>query len=424
MNTLSFPHPAGRLAPQPLLWVIVLVVALHALLLLSLSWLRPGGTTLLASDALITRVIAPAPEPRQEEPQAQPAPPAPEPPQPAPRPKPPRPKPAPQPKPQPTPAEAPPPAEAAAPQPPEQVSAAADAGPSLLLAPPRATFGGHTLPAAIELPLTPAEAGQVLAVAGAADTTSPAPVRLPRPAVLTYRASGAIGGVPFEGVPTTLDWRSDGNYFALRWMLYSPKFGEQTRASIGLIAPAGLLPVLASLRTPQVHEMRWDYQKQQLSFSDLPPQAAEPQAAASQPQPQEQVAALAPGAQDRLSGLMQVAALVAGDPARYAQPGASIDLPAVHTDHAGQWHFVTQGEEPLQALGGQTLRALHLAHAPQDARDAQLDLWLAPALDELPARVRVTEANGDTVDYTVQSAYTQLVPMAAPPTPPASQPQP
>jgi outer membrane biosynthesis protein TonB len=455
------------------------VLAVHALLLLGLSWPQSGGDTLLVDNTLITRVIAPPPqtEPPPETkppPQAEQLPKVEQQPQVEPQPQP-KPKPRPKPKPKPSPAATPPP---------EASAVSADSGPSMLAPPPRAVFGGTTPPAAIDLPLSPEDAGKVVAIAGA---ISSAPVRLPRPATLGYRATGMVSGVPFAELPTTLKWRNDGNYFDVRWSLYSPKIGEQTRMSTGLIVPAGLLPVLASLRTPQTHEMRFDYQNMQLSLSDLPAAAPEPQAAASDPQaaasqpqatasqpqaaasapqaaasqpqtaasasqaaasqpqeaasepqavasefqaaasepqaaasePQAALPTLIPGAQDRLSALLQVAALVAGDRARYSQPGASIDLPAVHPDRIGQWHFVVQGPESVQALNDQTLATLHLTHAPQDAQDAQIDLWLAPRLDYLPARVRVTEAGGDTIEYTVRTATTQPTPMAAPPVPPA-----
>ena len=461
-NTLIFPRPSSRPALEPLLWATVLVLAVHALLLQGMSWLQSDDETLLVSTTLTTRVITPPPPPPpqvQEEPP--PPPPQAEPPlraEPQPQPK-------PKPKPKPAPKPAPPP-----------VRPISDSGPSMLAPPPSAVFGGTAPPTAISFPLSPEDAGKVVSIAGAA---SHAPVRLPRPATLTYRATGTVGGVTFAELTSTLRWRNDGNYFDARWTLYSPKIGEQTRISTGLIVPAGLLPVVASLRTPQTHDMRFDYQNMQLSLSDLPAAAPEPQAAASdaqaaaseaqaaasapqatasqpqaaasapqatasQPQtaasaaqatasqPQEAASApqaaasealpalptLVPGAQDRLGALLQVAGLVAGDRMRYSQPGASIDLPAVHPDRTGQWHFVVQGQESVQALNDQTLATLHLMHAPQDAQDARIELWLAPRLDYLPARVRVTEANGDTIEYLVRTAITQPTPMAAPPVPP------
>ena len=59
---------------------------------------------------------------------------------------------------------------------------------------------------------------------------------------------------------------------------------------------------------------------------------------------------------------------------------------------------------------GQELPTLRLVHTPLDGRDARIELWLARGVHYLPVRVRVTEANGDTVEHTMLSAFTQQVP--------------
>ena len=55
----------------------------------------------------------------------------------------------------------------------------------------------------------------------------------------------------------------------------------------------------------------------------------------------------------------------------------------------------------------------HLLHEPQDAGDARIEVWLGRQIDYLPARVRITEANGDTFEHTVQTAYIETVPTAS-----------
>ena len=118
--------------------------------------------------------------------------------------------------------------------------------------------------------------------------------------------------------------------------------------------------------------------------------------------------ALAAGTQDRLSVLIQLGALLAGDARRYP-PASVIELPAAHANGPGQWRFTVIGPETEAAMG-RALDSVHLLHEPQGADDARIDVWLARQVEYLPVRLRITEANGDTFEHTVQTAYTETVP--------------
>jgi hypothetical protein len=54
-------------------------------------------------------------------------------------------------------------------------------------------------------------------------------------------------------------------------------------------------------------------------------------------------------------------------------------------------------EETLILPGGQQA-TLKLIRNPRQEFDQTVELWLAPALGYLPARLRITEPNGDFVD--------------------------
>ena len=115
--------------------------------------------------------------------------------------------------------------------------------------------------------------------------------------------------------------------------------------------------------------------------------------------------------QDRLGVLIQLGALFAGDTKRYPT-GSVIELPAAHARGPGRWRFTVLGKETVPALG-RALATTHLLHEPQDAGDARIEVWLGHQIDYLPARVRITEANGDTFEHTVQTAYIETVPTAS-----------
>lgn len=377
----------------------LVVVALHAALLLGLPHL--GQVTRAGQDAgsFVTRLIAPPAA------VAVPAPVAAAPP--------PRPTEPPRPRPPPTRAvdHAPKVAPTAAPPtaPPAQVSNRSDApghtAPAVSQLGPKpagASFGGQSAPVPIEPAATATEAATALAFAPQAGD---APTRVPRAAELSYRTRGHIGGQPFE-VPTTLHWRQDGQWYEIRWGLYSPRVGEQTRYAVGLLSPQGLLPLRAELRTPELRDMRLDYARQRIHLSASDTEVP-----------------LAAGTQDRLGVLIQLGARIAGDPERYP-PGQTIELPAVRPTGIGRWRFVVEADETLEALKGQNLPTVRLVHEAQDDQDVRIELWLGRTLDYLPVRLRITEAGGDTVEHDLVTAWARPTPVAppAPQAPPAGPP--
>ena len=97
-------------------------------------------------------------------------------------------------------------------------------------------------------------------------------------------------------------------------------------------------------------------------------------------------------------------------PPRQRHDGSQVSLPSGRGP--GRWRFTVLGEETVPALG-RALATTHLLHEPQDAGDARIEVWLGHQIDYLPARVRITEANGDTFEHTVQTAYIETVPTAS-----------
>ncbi len=106
--------------------------------------------------------------------------------------------------------------------------------------------------------------------------------------------------------------------------------------------------------------------------------------------------ALQPGAQDRLSVLLNLGALAASQPQAF-QPGRRLSLQTVSAAGADIWTWVCHGSEELTLPGGK-LSAQKWVRAARQADDQRLEVWLAPALGYLPARMTITESNGDQID--------------------------
>ena len=107
-------------------------------------------------------------------------------------------------------------------------------------------------------------------------------------------------------------------------------------------------------------------------------------------------APLLKGAQDRLSVVLQLSALLAGDPVRFP-PGTMLSFQTVSQREAEVWQFLVEKEELLQLPIGK-ISAIKLNRKPRRDFDQHIELWFAPSLGYLPVRLRITNANGDMVD--------------------------
>ncbi|HYN62507.1 MAG TPA: DUF3108 domain-containing protein [Rubrivivax sp.] len=96
---------------------------------------------------------------------------------------------------------------------------------------------------------------------------------------------------------------------------------------------------------------------------------------------------LRPGAQDRLSWMIQLPAIVEAD-AALTQPDARVTLFVVGTrGDAEAWHFEVQGREALELPAGAVADALHLLREPRRPYDTRVEVWLDLARHYLPVRV-------------------------------------
>lgn len=216
-------------------------------------------------------------------------------------------------------------------------------------------------------------------------TTTP---RLPReqtPAVKVYALPGSTRlnyKVDANKFPYSLNsellWQQDGERYELR--LEFSAFGQaRVQTSRGQLTPDGLAPIRFSDKYRSELAAHFDRAQGKVTFSANSPDAP-----------------LLAGAQDRLSILVQLAAMIAGEPDRYRQ-ATTITIQTIGPRNADTWLFTVGGPETLALPGGEQA-TLKLVRNPRQEFDQKVELWLAPALGYLPARLRITEHNGDFID--------------------------
>jgi len=106
--------------------------------------------------------------------------------------------------------------------------------------------------------------------------------------------------------------------------------------------------------------------------------------------------ALVGGVQDRLSWLIQLAAVLEGEPER-REPGAAILLPVAGSrGELEVWALRNEGTEEVSTQSGPR-PALRLSRERTGIRDAGLDIWVDPERHHLPLRWWVRSPLGDTV---------------------------
>jgi len=173
-------------------------------------------------------------------------------------------------------------------------------------------------------------------------------------------------------------WRNLGDNYSAR-LRYSVLGLTRLQTSRGLISDAGLAPERFADKYRSEVAAHFNYAQGRVTFSANSPDAP-----------------LLPGAQDRLSVLVQLGALVAREPARY-QAGNTVSIQTIGPRAADLWLFTVGNTETLELPGG-AVPALKLERQPRELYDQKVEVWLAPQLGYLPARIRITETNGDQID--------------------------
>ncbi|MCM2251911.1 MAG: DUF3108 domain-containing protein [Ramlibacter sp.] len=252
--------------------------------------------------------------------------------------------------------------------PPSAVPAAQARAPAAAAAQARATAG----------PPEPAAAGSPMAPASPAEASGSrllvaAPVHLRYAVVATVRAQAAAG-------QAELVWRHDGERYEARLAVSAPPQPTRTQRSAGRIGAEGLAPLRFSDKARAEEAAHFQREAGKVTFSSNKPEAV-----------------LLAGAQDRLSVLLQLGAMLAGAPGKFPV-GTVIAVQTAGTRDADTSVFIVEQDEKLELPGG-TVDAVKLTRGPRREFDPALEVWLARSMDYVPVRLRLTQPNGDSVDY-------------------------
>jgi hypothetical protein len=101
------------------------------------------------------------------------------------------------------------------------------------------------------------------------------------------------------------------------------------------------------------------------------------------------------GLQDRVSVFVQLAARAAAQGPLVA--GMEWRVPTAGAGSAEDWVFRVQAAERLDLPGG-SIATWKLERIARHEHDQRIELWVAPNLQWLPARIRITQSNGSVLD--------------------------
>lgn len=113
--------------------------------------------------------------------------------------------------------------------------------------------------------------------------------------------------------------------------------------------------------------------------------------------------ALMPGAQDRLSWMVQLAAIVEAEPARFVAGERVSMLVAGARGDADVWVFGVTGVEAVDLGGARIDGTLALRREPRKPYDTQVEVWLDPSRHHLPVRLKLSTAGGgDSLEFVLE----------------------
>ena len=256
------------------------------------------------------------------------------------------------------------------------------------------------------LPAEPAPAAQPAAAAEAAPAEpdpGPAPivhtvrrykVDVPPPAELSYKVARTdADGTHWSG-QALLSWKRNDHAYQMRFeagiRIVFARVNLAVLTSEGLLGNTGLAPVRMTekRRGRALTATHFDWPGNKLTFS------------ASEGKHD-----LQPGAQDKATVPLQLAAIARGD---QAQLSGDIDIFVGEERSGAMYNFKVLGPEEIDTPLGR-LQTVRIARPPKPGSyKSRLDIWLSPAHGWLPVQIRSSEANGAVTTQTANDiAMTQ-----------------
>lgn len=177
-------------------------------------------------------------------------------------------------------------------------------------------------------------------------------------------------------------WRPDGSRYELRLEGSVVGVNVLTQVSEGALAADGLAPVRFTDQRARRAAVAANFEREagRIRFSG----------------PSHEVP-WQPGVQDRLSWMVQLAAVAAAEPARLAA-GERIVLQVVGArGDASLWAFRSEGPQTL-TLFSTPVETVKLLREPRSAYDTRVEVWLDPARHHLPVRATLGSGEDDRLE--------------------------
>ncbi len=209
---------------------------------------------------------------------------------------------------------------------------------------------------------------------------------LPANTELSYKIKARQSGIPLSG-SATVRWQHGAGQYSIVTETRAMLLGKILDASShGRLDQQGLAPekFYEKRLGKDGTTTRFDRDSKTISFS-----------AANVTYP------LKGGEQDRTSATWQLITLARTYPERF-KPGSEWKMFVAGRRDAEDWSFKVLAQVSINtALGEQ--QCYHISkEPPPDSKDQQLELWLAPALDWYPVRLKFSDADGDYVDQLLE----------------------
>jgi len=214
----------------------------------------------------------------------------------------------------------------------------------------------------------------------------------PPSANLEYQVNAFSNQLEWHGT-STLSWQLEGEHYRVEGEVYTRFFAKVsflTFVSTGDIDAFGVAPELYTekKRNRPSTNTHFNRDRNIISFS-----------ASENSYPRHG------GEQDRASLIWQLAAIGRGDSTQFAD-GKVIDLFVAGVRDGELWRMQVAGLEDLSLPSGH-VQAWHVLRQPRPGSyEQRLDIWLAPAAQWYPVRLRFTETNGDYLEMTVSNLKT------------------
>ncbi len=214
--------------------------------------------------------------------------------------------------------------------------------------------------------------------------------RIPPPTLLSYEIRRGM----FTGAGE-LSWRPAAGRYEARLQLGVAGFNVLTQASQGGFDAAGLAPLRFTDQRGHRAARAANFQRdaRKITYSSKRDEYALPE-----------------GAQDRLSWMIQLPAVVAAEPRRALPGGEVLMVVSGARADVAVWTFVFVGAETIETAKG-PVRTLRFTRTPQGPKDLLADVWLDPARHHLPLRVQLSQGeDGDVLEMLLREQRSPAAP--------------